>query len=105
MPDRPPADPGDDGVIKFSSRRSAVFRLTFSKTPSRLDELRDRVLHRDQVSAVLAVRLLDIRTGLIERGRELRARVRELSLQTKDLLDAFEVDAFVGQFLNTSKRR
>ena len=95
----------DAGVITFPKRRTAVFRLTLAQTPSRLDELRDRVLHRDQVSAVLAVGLLDVRTGLIERGRESREGVREFGLETKDLLDALEVDAFVGQLLNASKGR
>src|SRR5580692_7386725 len=93
MPLRPPTDAGVDD------------RLPLSESPSRLDELRDRVLHGDEVPAVLTVRVLHVRSGLVERGRQPCARLGEFDFETEDLLHALEVDAFVRQLLNSSKGR
>ena len=70
-----------------------------------LDELGDRVLDRDEVTAVLTVRLFDVRAGLVERGGQSSARVREFGFEPEDLLHAFEIDALISQLLNTSERR
>ena len=66
---------------------------------------RDRVLDRDEVAAVLAMGLFDVRSGLVECRGQSSTSLRELDLESQDLLDALEVDALVGQLLDSSQRR
>ena len=76
---------------------------TLPESPTGVNEFGDGVLDRDEVASVLAMRLFDIGAALIECGRESDAKVGEFGLETNDLLDTLEVDALVGQLLDSSK--